>query len=98
MHTILRLSLVLLIALTAHAEKPFASIHELRASMNGDVDAFWNRVLAHRTMPLIFGNDVVFLWRGAAESVEWRGDFSSWQASPATPGKRLGKSDVWIYE
>ena len=48
----------LLFALNAHAQ-PFASLAELRTSMNAvaageNADAFWNRVLAHRAMPIVF--------------------------------------------
>ncbi len=99
----LRLALVFSIALTAHAQTPFTSLEELRASLtkvaeSGQADDFWKRVLAHKTMPLIFHGDVVFLYRGSADSVEWRGDFSSWEPAPETRGRRLGKTDVWVYE
>jgi enterochelin esterase family protein len=99
----LRFAIVFSISLAANAQTPFASLDELRASMarvaeSGEADPFWNRVLAHKAMPLVFDDDVVFLWRGAADSVEWRGDFSSWEAAPETRGKRLGKTDVWVYE
>ncbi|HEV3486593.1 MAG TPA: hypothetical protein VG106_14375, partial [Vicinamibacterales bacterium] len=85
------------------ADTPFASSSELRAAMEetastGDADAFWRRVLAHRTMPLVSGERAVFLWRGAAKSVDWRGDFSGWQQRPETAGRRLGATDIWVNE
>lgn len=99
-----RLTLLLFLTFTAGANaQTFTSITEIRREMNAvekgaDAGAFWNRVLAHKTMPLVFGNDVVFLWRGEASLVEWRGDFSSWESSPETLGHRLGTSDVWSYQ
>ncbi len=97
----------LALGLAAHAggaAAPFRSPGELRAALDSvakavePTDSLWSRVLAHREMPLVFGDQVVFLWRGQAESVEWRGDFSSWQPSPETRGRRLGTTDIWTYE
>lgn len=85
------------------AARAFASLGEAHAAMEtvirgGDADPFWSRVLAHRVMPLVFGEQALFLWRGEAGSVEWRGDFSSWSPSVAASGRRLGTSKVWVYE
>jgi len=46
-------------------------------------------------MPLVFGNTAVFLFRGEAEKVEWRGDFSDWGESWLGHGERLGDTDIW---
>ncbi len=87
----------------AGTAKPFVSLDELHAAMKttgqtADADSFWARVLAHKAMPLIFDQNAVFLWRGEANRVEWRGDFSMWEPSPETDGRRLGKTDIWSYE
>ncbi len=100
------IALCLFASLTAGAaveSKPFASLDELRSAMrsaakSGKADPFWNRVLAHKTMPLVFGDQVVFLWRGDARKVEWKGDFTGWDSSPDAQGKRLGKTDIWALE
>lgn len=81
--------------------KQFASYEELQAGIRsaaGAGDAFWNRVLAHKTMPLIFGERAVFLWRGSAQKVEWRGDFSLWDPSPEMQGKQIGATGIWWCE
>ena len=69
-----------------------------KVARGGDADPFWTRVLAHGAMPLVFGEQGLFLWRGEARSVEWRGDFSSWSPSATAAGRRLGTSNVWVYE
>lgn len=66
------------------------------ASATGDLEAFWNRVLAHGTMPLIFDDTAVFLYRGAGNRVEWRGDFSGWDSQSTYRGQRLAESDIWV--
>ena len=83
--------------------KHFESLQELRSEMeavrkSGITDPFWSRVLSHHSMPIVFGKDAILFWRGPGESVEWRGDFSSWEATPETPGKRLGNTNIWYYE
>jgi enterochelin esterase-like enzyme len=104
-----RISIQLLLLLTlvpnvfANNAKPFESLAELRKEMKGVVqsgqaDSFWTRVVVHKVMPLIFDQNVIFFWRGDAKSVEWRGDFSSWDSAPENHGKRLGKTNIWFYE
>ncbi len=101
----LTLSLISICACAAQLQqaKPFASLEELHNAMKpvseaDDADSFWNRVLAHKKMPLIFGENVVFLWRGDAEAVDWRGDFNLWEPTPETQGKRIGNSNIWWFE
>ncbi len=81
------------------APAPFRSLAELDAAMvlverGGDVEAFWARVKAMGTMPLIFGDTAVFLHRTAAAPVEWRGDFTDWEKGE---GYRIGQTDVWTF-
>lgn len=81
---------------------PFRSLAELDAAMSaaersGDVEPLWSRVRSAGRMPLVFGDTVVFFHRSAADRVEWRGDFTDWQPSPDTRGRRVGTSDVWTF-
>jgi enterochelin esterase family protein len=76
-----------------NATAGFANVQSLRAALeSGDAEAAWQRVADARTMPLIFGDTAVFLYRGPEKRVGWTGDFSNW--SPLT-GERLGESDIW---
>lgn len=82
---------------------PFADMDDFNAALqaasaSGEVEPFWERVLAHQTMPLIFDDTAVFFYRGDAESVEWRGDFSGWDTLPAYVGSRLAESDIWLMQ
>lgn len=82
---------------------PFADIDDFNAALeaartSGEVEPFWERVLAHQAMPLIFGDTAVFFYRGEAESVEWRGDFSGWDTLPAYVGSPLAASDIWLMQ
>ena len=86
---------------TASAEDlQFKSLADLevaleRAVQNGDIEPLWVRVVGQGRMPLIFGRTAVFLFRGEAETVEWRGDWSGWEASWETYGERIGRTDLW---
>lgn len=78
----------------------FASLGELETALSGiessqDADAVWAKVAAGGRMPLVYGRTAVFLYRGEAESVEWRGDFSSWAPSWDAHGERIGNSNIW---
>ncbi len=60
-----------------------------RTAIQSDrIDPFWDIVVATGQMPLVFGETVVFLYRGLADSVIWRGDF-------AAPYERHGQTDLW---
>ena len=61
------------------------------AIASGEVDSFWEAVVATGQMPLIFGDSIaVFLYRGHAENVEYRGDFSTSYLSQ-------GGTDLWAF-
>jgi enterochelin esterase family protein len=84
----------------ADPPRPFASLGELdtalaRLADSGDAEAFWRRATAGGALPLVFGDTAVFLYRGAAESVDWRGDFNGWGSDGPLAGRRLGGSDLW---
>ena len=84
----------------AGRDDAYDSLAELEASISqaltsGEVDPFWSRVIAHGRMPLVFGRTAVFFYRGKADTVEWRGDFSEWWDSWDTLGERLGDTDIY---
>ncbi len=79
----------------------YTTLAEFQAALNeavsnGQIDTFWNNLIAAKQMPLIFGNTAVFMYRGAANKVEWRGDFNYWQSSTTSQGTRQGNTDVWL--
>lgn len=61
------------------------------------LDRFWNRLRNHHQVPFAVGDRVAFLYRGEANTVEWRGDFNEWGDPPA-PGLRVIGTDLWINE
>jgi enterochelin esterase family protein len=66
--------------------------HLLKSAVaTGEVDSFWEAVTATGQMPLIFGDDIaVFLYRGRAESLECRGDFTAQYL-------RQSGTDLWAF-
>lgn len=61
-----------------------------------EINAFWNSLVAGDQVPFIRGDQVAFLYRGRAQTVNWVGDFSHWQSGLALSGSRVGSSDIWI--
>lgn len=79
---------------------PFATLADLDAQLANVLpgkaaDAFWAEIVALGQMPLVFGDTAVFLYRGAARSVAWLGDFNTWQTRDALAGRRVGGTDIW---
>jgi enterochelin esterase-like enzyme len=99
--TITLLAFPLLVRAQGESE-PFTSVEEFQAALEGalidvgELHALWNRLLEHQQIPLTIGESAIFLYRGEAESVEWRGDFNDWQFSSATVGERQGDTDLWM--
>ncbi|MCM2315213.1 MAG: alpha/beta hydrolase-fold protein, partial [Thermoanaerobaculia bacterium] len=96
------LALALLVSPSLLAAPPFSSLDDLDRAISSvakgkSANAFWDRGVAERRMPLIFGETAVFLYRGEGKSVEWRGDHVGWRPSEGAKGKRIGRSDVWQY-
>lgn len=61
------------------------------------VDRLWDSLIAYERVPLVFDSgDIVFLYRGKAQSVQWRGDFSQWQPQSIFSGSRVRSTDLWI--
>jgi len=67
------------------------------STTSGELNQFWNQLLATGNFPFAIGNKVAFLYRGNANSVSWPGDFNGWDVT-ADPGTQLGISDIWILE
>ena len=61
-----------------------------------EVDAFWDALVDSKQVPFILGDQVAFLYRGRARSVQWIGDFTDWQRGPPLEGQRVGKSTLWV--
>lgn len=79
---------------------PYQTLAEFQTALNaavssGDIEPFWNDITALEQMPLIFDDTAVFLYRGDARSVEWRGDFNSWGSSAEFHGTQQGDTDLW---
>lgn len=59
------------------------------------MDALWNELVKTRRVPLTLNDGAIFLYKGNASSVLWRGDFSYWQLGKGIDGKRVGATDLW---
>ncbi|MEO1498677.1 MAG: alpha/beta hydrolase-fold protein [Planctomycetota bacterium] len=59
------------------------------------VSDLWHTLTDAGQVPFAIDDRVAFLYRGGASSVSWRGDFNRWGEAR---GRRLGQSDLWIYE
>ena len=55
----------------------------------------WQVLAGANHVPVVFGDEVVFAYRGDADTVEWRGSFNGWSA-PGLAGSRVGRTDLWI--
>jgi enterochelin esterase family protein len=75
----------------------FAASLEANAPANAQarVDEFWNAVVRAQRVPLVLDDTVILLYRGEANSVAWRGDFSYWQFGMALDGRRVKNTDLW---
>lgn len=65
------------------------------ADAQARVNDFWNTVTQARRVPLVLNDAVIFLYKGDAASVLWRGDFSFWQLGKGIDGTRVGETDLW---
>lgn len=59
------------------------------------VDKFRDTLVAGQRVPLILDDGLIFLYKGQADTVTWRGDFSYWQFGAGLEGKRIGETDLW---
>jgi enterochelin esterase-like enzyme len=60
------------------------------------VKKLWEAVLANDGVPLVFGSQVAFLYRGEAETVVWEGDFNQWGLGGTLQGRNVGGTDLWM--
>lgn len=58
------------------------------AVASGNLEHFWQTVVATGQMPRIFDDTDVFLYRGPGQTVVWRGDFTLWDRAPVAAGTR----------
>ncbi|MEO8612988.1 MAG: alpha/beta hydrolase-fold protein [Chloroflexota bacterium] len=96
---------LLILPLIVHAQedtKPFTSIEEFQTALagalsdGGEFEALWTRLVDNQQIPLVIGETAIFLYRGEAARVEWRGDFSNWKFSVSTQGEQQGDTDLWM--
>ena len=66
------------------------------AAAQAEADAVWQALVAAHRVPLVFDDQVIFLYKGAAQSVVWRGVFSNWGDGTPLTGRRLGETDLWV--
>lgn len=59
-------------------------------------DAVWQALVDTNRVPLVLGKVVVFLYKGPAESVVWRGVFTQWSDLAPLEGRSIGETDLWV--
>lgn len=67
-------------------------------SQQAMVDALWESLIAGGRVPYVDFNSVMFMYRGEAEVVDWRGDFTNWEYVPELLGRQIGDTDLWVAE
>ena len=61
------------------------------------MNSFWDSLKINKQIPFIFDDSVAFLYKGAATSVKWAGDFNGWNPDYGNfAGVKVGASDIWI--
>jgi enterochelin esterase family protein len=58
----------------------------------------WDHLVSAARIPFVDGEGVVFLYRGDAEQVVWRGDFTQWDRGPGIEGVPVGDTGLWVGE
>lgn len=81
-------------------ELPFHTLTDLKTRMGAvttvaQTDTFWREITSLGQMPLVFGDTAVFFYRGPATTVEWIGDFTTWQTGKPLAGAQVGKTGIW---
>ncbi len=68
------------------------SLREIR------LNALWSSLVSQSSIPLTDHDSVLFLYRGTAKQVAWRGDFNSWgyNSTNAFAGIPVPGTDLWI--
>jgi enterochelin esterase family protein len=66
------------------------------AERKRQADEFWAKLRTANQIPFKMGDSAAMLYRGAAESVSWAGDFNGWKpGADGMAGERAGQSDIW---
>lgn len=66
------------------------------ADRQSRVDALWDELVAAGRIPFIDGENVVFLYAGEADTVDWIGDFNGFASSGSVKGELVEGTDLWI--
>lgn len=63
-----------------------------------EIDSLWNRLIREDQIPFKNDSNVLFLYRGVADSVSWNGDFNSWGDDKdfQNKGKNIEGTDIWM--
>lgn len=69
-----------------------------KAGTNEKIQSWWTSLSSSNQIPLVASDSVYFLYKGAAKSVEWMGDFNGWgfQKNFSNKGKQIPGTDIWI--
>jgi enterochelin esterase family protein len=66
------------------------------ADRQSQIDALWDELIAAGRIPFIDGENVVFLYRGEARSVDWIGDFNGFATTGGVKGEPIEGTNLWI--
>src|SRR5512135_2847042 len=58
-------------------------------------DELWQYLVKEQHAPLIFGQTVIFFYKGQANQVQWRGTFNGC-GTAGLAGQRIGQTDLWV--
>ncbi len=77
--------------------KTFSSISE-RLEKEGNASPLFDSLSRKSRIPFVEIDSVIFLYNGAAKSVEWMGDFNGWgfQKDFVNKGKQIEGTNIWI--
>ncbi|MDD2279448.1 MAG: alpha/beta hydrolase-fold protein [Bacteroidales bacterium] len=93
----------------AYEYKEFSSFADFRKTLDNiaaittetirleKMNSFWDSLKINKKIPFVLNDSVAFLYKGAATSVKWAGDFNGWNPNYDNyTGVKVGESDVWI--
>lgn len=102
MRRLLSVLLIVFCAITLSAQDDFDSFEDFLDAIDAieiqaDADALMESLIEAGRVPFAIGEQVAFLYQDAdAEQVDWRGDFSGWEALEQYAGQRIGETDLWL--
>lgn len=84
----------------AELNKELATIASIKNSQTQQTqaDSLWARLVRSNQIPFTHNTSAIFLYKGAAKSVSWNGDFNSWMGDKDFPnkGKQVAGTDLWV--